>query len=211
MDSPGSVSVDICVSKCNGSQMVTCNQWFQCSESPECGGPCRLGDRCRRAECVFNFNSDYICSDDKCAVSCNTPQQCYVDFDSDKYHAWPQANSVSFVTSNGHRVSPHGKGGIVDNSNYVVNHQLHTLNNDVCRVIDNVDCGKGNKAQEGVGRVNKHCNDKYTSENNNFGQQNGCLYDNTLIAPRCTYTPSHINERVGFVQDYDNTVELPPL
>ena len=38
------------------------------------------------------------------------------------------------------------------------------------------------------------------------------MYDNTLIiAPRCTYIPSHINERVGFVQDYDNTVELPPL
>ena len=92
VDSPGSVSVDICVSKCNGSQMVRCNQWFQCSESPECGGPCRLGDRCRRAQCVFNFNSDYICSDDKCAVSCNTPQQYYIDFDSDKYHAWPQAN-----------------------------------------------------------------------------------------------------------------------
>ena len=62
-----------------------------------------------------------------------------------------------------------------------------------------------------MGWVNKHCNDKYTSENNNFGQQNGCLYDNILIAPRCTYTPSHLNECVGFIQDYDNTVELPPL
>ena len=50
VDSPGSASVDICVPKCNDSQMVTCNQWFQCSESPECGGPYRLGDRCQGAQ-----------------------------------------------------------------------------------------------------------------------------------------------------------------
>ena len=43
------------------------------------------------------------------------------------------------------------------------------------RVIHNGDCGKGNKAQDGAGQVNKYCDDKYTSENNNFGQQNGCM------------------------------------
>ena len=68
----------------------------------------------------------------------------------------------------------------------------------------------GNKEQHGAGRVHKYCNYSDISENNNFGQYD-CLYDNTLIAPRCTYIPSHIKECVGFVQDRDNTAELPPL
>ena len=208
MDSSSTVSVDVCVPKCNDPQVRICD-WSHCSESPECGGPYRLGDRCRRADLSFDFNKDYLYSDHDCVANCDTQQQCCVDFDSDKCHAWLQANCVYVDNFNDHRVSLQGTADIINDSNYAVNNQSHIDSNNAFPVIDKGKCGVGNKEQQGVGRVHKYCNYSDMLKNNNFGQYD-CLCDNTSIAPRCTYIPSHIKECVGFVQDRDNTAELPP-